>query len=224
MGRSPRSAKGNVIYHAINRANGRLAMFEQDSDYEAFERIVEEAKTKIPMRIYAYTLMPNHWHFILHPFENNDLSSFLRWLTLTHTQRWNVYRHRVGYGHLYQGRFKSFPVQEDTYFIQLCRYVERNPLRAGLVDKAEDWRWSSLWRRLNGNEKQKQLLEPWPIPQENNYLHIVNQTQSEAVLTDIRHSLQRGKPYGESSWIAKMVTLLGLESTIKPHGRPRKGT
>lgn len=224
MGRSPRSAKGNIIYHAINRANGRMTIFEKDADYEAFERVIEEAKEKFPIRIYAYTIMPNHWHFILHPYQDEDLSDFLRWLTLTHTQRWNTCHHRIGYRHLYQGRFKSFPVQEDAYFIQLCRYIERNPLRAGLVQRVQDWRWSSLWRRLYGSEKQKRLLDLWPIPEKEDYLNLINQTEADAVIIDIRESIQRGKPFGEGSWIGKIVKFLGLESTIKPRGRPKKGT
>ncbi len=201
-----------------------MTIFDKDADYEAFEKVIEEAKEKFPIRIYSYIVMPNHWHFVLHPFADNDLSDFLRWLTLTHTQRWNAYNQRVGYGHLYQGRFKSFPVQEDSYFIQLCRYVERNPLRAGLVRKAEDWKWSSLWRRINGNDKQKQLLDPWPIPAGRGYLDLINQSESDGKLQNIRESIRRGRPFGENSWVAKTVKVLGLESTIKSRGRPKKGT
>src|SRR5574340_1050140 len=123
MGRPLRQAIGNIIYHVINRANGRMTLFRKDKDYEAFEKILREAKEKQPIRILSYTIMPNHWHLILCPFEDGDLPAFLRWLTLTHTQRWHAHYHNIGYGHLYQGRYKSFPVEKDEYFIQLCRYV-----------------------------------------------------------------------------------------------------
>jgi putative transposase len=97
------------------------------------------------MRLLSYCLMPNHWHLVLWPRADGELSDFGHWLTLTHTQRWHAHYHNVGTGHLYQGRFKSFPVARDEHFLQLCRYVERNPLRAGLVRRAEAWQWGSLW-------------------------------------------------------------------------------
>lgn len=211
MGRAPRSAMGNIIYHAINRANGRVSIFQKDKDYEAFEQILVEAKKKFPIRILAYVLMPNHWHFILYPYHNEDLSDFLRWVTLTHTQRWHAHYHNVGYGHVYQGRFKSFPVEEDNYLIQLCRYVERNPLRAGLVEKAEDWKWSSLWKRLFGTEKEKELLDPWPVEASENYLQLVNNIEAEDTLFNIRTSINRGAPLGSMDWVKSISQLLGTE-------------
>jgi len=84
-------------------------------------------------------------------------------LTLTHTQRWHAHRHSAGRGHLYQGRFKSFPVQDDEHFYTVCRYVERNALRANLVQRAEDWCWGSLHRWYKGGVKEKSLLATWPM-------------------------------------------------------------
>src|SRR6266850_1096513 len=98
------------------------------------------------MRVLAYCVMPNHWHLVLWPRADGDFSHYVGWLTLTHTQRWHAYQHTVGTGHLYQGRFKSFPVQTDEHVLTVCRYVERNPVRAGLVPQAEHWRWGSLWQ------------------------------------------------------------------------------
>src|SRR5258707_5271366 len=92
--------------------------------------------------------MPNHWHLVVRPQHDGDLSRFVGWVTLTHTQRWHARQHTVGSGHAYQGRFKSFPVEADDHFLTLCRYVERNALRAALVVRAEEWRWSSLAQRL----------------------------------------------------------------------------
>lgn len=224
MARVSRASKGNLIYHVINRANARMKIFDKDRDYLAFEKTLKEAKEKHPIRVLAYCIMPNHWHLVLHPFRDNDLSEFMRWLTLTHTQRWNTHHHTIGYGHLYQGRFKSFPVQKDEYFIQLCRYVERNPLRAKLVKKAQDWRWSSLWIREKGTLEQKRLLSPWPINPSRNYLKIINQPDSKEVIKEIRESVNRGRPYGRESWIEKMAKTLGLKSTLRQRGRPRKST
>src|SRR5881397_34989 len=147
MGRPLRAAEGRLVYHALNRANGRLPLFEKDGDYLAFERVLIEAQQRFDMRILAYCVMPNHWHLVLWPERDRYLSAFTGWLTLTHTQRWHAHCHNSGSGHLYQGRFKSFPVQSDEHLLTVCRYVERNALRAGLVARAEQWPWSSLWRR-----------------------------------------------------------------------------
>lgn len=163
MGRAPRAPAGNMVYHVLNRANGRMKIFRKPKDYIAFEEVLKEAKKKQPMRILAYCLMPNHWHLVLHTYEDGDLSNFMRWVTLTHTQRWHAHYKSIGYGHLYQGRYKSFPVQKDEYFLQLVRYVERNAKRAALVKQAEDWQWSSLPSREFGSSKEKEWLSTWPV-------------------------------------------------------------
>ena len=146
MGRPRRAAQGGLVDHTLNCANARLSIFEHDGDFTAFERLLAEAVTRYAMRVLAYCLMPNHFHLLLWPRGDGDLSQFMQWLTLTHTQRWHAYHHAAGSGHLYQGRFKSFPVQSDDHFLTICRYVQRNALRAGLAVQAEDWRWGSLAR------------------------------------------------------------------------------
>src|SRR5438105_15248968 len=134
MGRPHRTALGGYVYHMLNRADGRLPIFQKDGDYAALERILAEALAQVPgMRLLAYCAMPNHWHLVVWPQHDGDLSEYLRWLTVTHTQRWHAHHHTSGTGPLYQGRFKSFPVQEDEHLLALCRYVERNPLRANMV-------------------------------------------------------------------------------------------
>src|SRR5580698_6912385 len=116
MPRPRRAAEGGLVYHALNRANARMTIFESDDDYAAFERVLAQAVAKYDMRLLAYCLMPNHFHLLLWPREDADLSQFMRWLTLTHTQRWHAHHQTVGSGHLYQGRFKSFPVQSDDHY------------------------------------------------------------------------------------------------------------
>ena len=226
MARIPRRAVGDEIYHIINRANGREQIFQKEKDYEAFEKILFEAKERCPMRILSFCIMPNHWHFVLYPKKGEDLSNFMRWVTHTHTQRYHAHYNSIGYGHVYQGRFKSFPIEKDNHFLQVCRYVERNPLRAGLVQKAEDWRWSSLWVQERGTDKQKSLLFPWPVEKPNAYLEWVNtlQKDEEEKLEKIRHSIKRGSPLGRDNWIKMIAEKLGLISTLKPRGRPKKGT
>src|SRR5205814_5019713 len=159
-----RHAPGGLVYHVLNRAVARLPLFEKDGDYQAFERVMGEALHETPMRVLAYCLMPNHWHMVLWPEHDGELTAFVRWLTHTHSMRWHAHYHTGGTGHIYQGRFKSFPIEGDDHFYTVCRYVERNPLRANLVQRAEHWRWSSLWRRIHGDDQPGPLLAPWPMP------------------------------------------------------------
>jgi putative transposase len=141
-----------------------MRLFLKDADFEAFERTIEKTLKSRPMRICAYCLMSNHWHFVLWPERDGDLSAFMQKLTVTHVRNWQENRKRVGYGHLYQGRYKSFPVESDEHFYQVVRYSERNALRANLVPRAEDWRWSSLWRRVHGTVDDRRWLSKWPLP------------------------------------------------------------
>ena len=128
------------IYHALNQGNARAKIFHIPEDYESFERILAEGLERYPCQILVYQLMPNHWHFVLRSTEDGGMSNFLRWVSLTHTMRLHSHYHTAGQGHIYQGRFKSCPIQDDQHFLVACRYVERNALRAGLVKRAEDWK------------------------------------------------------------------------------------
>lgn len=222
MGRALRVAQGGLIYHVLNRANARLPIFEKDEDYRAFERVLVEVRERIPMRILAYCLMPNHWHLVLWPRGEGDLSTFMRLLTLTHTQRWHAHRRSIGSGHLYQGRFKAFLIQNDAHLLTVCRYVERNALRAKLVKRAERWRWGSLWRHTYGDAKARALLSEWPIPRPRNWVERVNRPQTEAELEALRRAVNRGSPFGSPRWVERTVKRLGLESTLRPRGRPRR--
>ena len=199
-----------------------MTILEKPEDYAAFERVLEEAVDRTEMRVLAYCVMPNHWHLVVWPREDGELSRFTGWLTLTHTQRWHAHRHSAGSGHLYQGRFKSFPVQDDEHFLTVCRYVERNALRSNLVQRAEAWRWGSLHRWKHGNAKEKSLVASWPLPRVAGWAKHVNTPLTEAELSALRRSVKRGVPFGETSWRDRMVRRLGLESTVRPQGRPKK--
>lgn len=156
------------------------------------------------------------------PRRDGELSRFVGWLTLTHTQRWHAHRHSTGSGHVYQGCFKSFPVAEDEHFYTLARYVERNALRAKLVAKAEEWRWSSLYRWLRGSQEDRELLAAWPLPRKPGWVDHVNQPLTEAELAAVKQSIDRGRPYGDATWSKRAVRRLGLETTLRPRGRPKK--
>ena len=136
MPRTNRIAPGGWVFHVLNRGNARGEIFEDDGDYRAFEALVRETCARFRMRLLAYSLMPNHWHQVVWPREDGDLGRYMQRLTTTHVRRWHLHRHSVGYGHLYQGLYKSFPVQQDDHCLTVCRYVERNALRANLVKRA----------------------------------------------------------------------------------------
>lgn len=222
MGRSLRAARGGYVYHVLNRANARLPLFESDDDYTAFERILADGVARFRPRLLAYCLMPDHWHLLVYPREDDALSKFVGWVTLTHTQRLHAQRGTTGCGHVYQGRFKSFPVQGDEHFYSVCRYVERNALRAGLVKKAEAWRFGSLRRTMHGDAEERALLAPWPVPRPRNWAAQVNRPQTEGELAAIRRAIARGNPLGDERWTQRTVDKLGLESTLRPRGRPKK--
>ena len=221
MGRPLRAAAGGIIYHVLNRANGRQVMFESPQDYQLWESVLLEAREYAPVRILSYCVMPNHWHLVLWPRQDGELSRFMAWLTLTHTQRWHAQHHSVGSGHLYQGRFKSFPVQTDEHFLTVCRYVEGNALRAKLVKSAEDWHWSSLWRRLQG-PKYSQWLSEWPVKRPRQWVKWVNNPQADDELEPVRRCVQRGRPFGKEIWVQRISRRLNLESTLRPRGRPKR--
>jgi len=222
MSRRPRVAPGGFVYHVLNRAVARKVIFEQSSDYAAFERVMSEARDRCPMRILAYCVMPSHWHMVLWPSRDGELSAFMRWLTATHSKRWHVDHGTTGTGHVYQDRFKSFVVSTDEYFLTVCRYVERNPVRAGLVARAEDWRWGSLWRRLRGGGEAKGLLSEWPVERRADWVSWVNTPLTEKETRALRTCLARGTPFGSPDWQSRVADRLGLAHTLRPFGRPRK--
>lgn len=210
------------MFHVLNRGVGRMKLFKKDEDYNAFERIIQETLEHCPMRICSYCLMPNHWHFLLWPEKDGDLARFMQRMTNKHVQRWQQHYDVVGEGHIYQARYKSFPIEGDDHFYRVARYVERNALRANLVDRAEDWPWNSLWCRLNGSPEETALLGPWPIPRSRHWLEYVNGVETEAELKALRRSVNKGQPYGSTQWVARVSKQLGLQSTLRGRGRPPK--
>jgi putative transposase len=221
MGRAPRIDLGGYVYHIINRANGRQTLFHDAKDYVFFEKILTEAVEIFDLPLLAYTVMPNHFHFVFFPTQDGVIGQFMQWFTLTHTKRYHVQKKTTGSGHLYQGRYKSFLVQNDNHVLQLIRYVERNPLRANLVRDPLAWKYSSLYRRYKGTEKEQKILGAWPIGEPNNYLERLTIPESEDELEALRRSVNKSTPFGNDDWMLDMVEKLDLFSTTRDGGRPK---
>jgi len=218
MPRTARASVGGLCYHVINRGNARAAVFHDPRDYEAFVRLIREACTRLPLDVLAACLMPNHIHLVLRPLGNGDLGRWMQWLLTSHVRRYH--RHYGSNGHVWQGRFKAFPIQEDTHLLQVIRYVERNALRANLVDRAEGWRWGSLAWRLASYAGSFLASPPVPLPDD--WLDRVNTPESSPELAALRRSVNRGTPFGDTVWAEVTAVALGLESSLNPRGRPRK--
>jgi len=199
-------------------ATPEAEVFHKDADYAAFVGLFGPACERLPMRILGYCLMPNHFHLVLWPHGDGDLGRWMQWLMTSHVRRYH--RHYGGSGHVWQGRFKAFPIQEDDHYLSVLRYVERNPLRARLVRRAEAWAWSSL--RLRSVAAGESFLANGPLAIPGDWQQLVNEPQSEAELAALRASIQRGTPFGGPRWTQRAARELGLESTLRPRGRPRK--
>ena len=217
MPRPVRHAVGDLCYHVCNRGNGRANVFHKDADYDAFVRLIGQACERQPMRVLAYCVMPNHFHLALQPFGDGDLSRWMQWLTTSHVRRYHS--HYESSGHVWQGRFKSFPVEGDDHLWVVLRYIERNPLRAKLVERAQAWPWSSLrwWRRAD----RPAYLCDGPFDKPTDWVRRVNRAETDSELEALHRCGVRGTPFGTEKWQRLVARRLRLESTLRPIGRPR---
>ena len=218
MPRRRRQSTAGVIFHVMNRGAKRAVLFEDFADYEAFVGILRDGVDRFAIALFAYCLMQNHWHLLLSPRIDGDLSRFMHWLTTTHARRWQLFRHTNGQGAVYQGRFKAVPVCDDGHFLWVCRYVERNPLRAGLVQSASDWRWSSLSQRRR--EDATPRLTQWPVAVPSDWILRVDSPQTAAEVEAIRRSIRNNQPIGSDAWRLAMLKKLGVNPSVR-RGRPR---
>jgi len=216
MGRNRRNPPGGYVYHVLNRANRRQTLFANHNDYEGFLQVVRETLIRHPIRILDYCIMPNHWHFMIWPEKNGQLAAFMHYLTATHATRWNIAHGLGGTGHVYQGGYKYFPVETDDHYFRAKRYVVRNALRACLVERAEHWRWSSLWLPAHF------ALCEGPLAVGSDWLNWVNEAPSDEELASLRRAVHRGSPFGNPDWQEQVALELDLMSTLRRRGRPSK--
>ena len=218
MPRTAWASVGDYCYHVINRGNARAEVFHADGDYQAFLDLLSHAFHRIPMRVLAYGLMPNHFHLALWPHNDGDLSRWMQWLLTAHVRRYHTYHESSG--HVWQGRFKVFPIEQDDHLLTVLRYIEQNPVRAHLVGRAEDWRWSSAraWRESVRGPR----LEAGPVARLQPWLDWVSVSMEETDVQRIRQSVSRNAPFGSETWTVVAAALLGLDASLRPIGRPQK--
>jgi putative transposase len=207
MPRTARASVGGMWYHVLNRGNRREPVFHKPGDYDAFVEAMTDAGTRVRIDLLGYCLMPNHFHLVVRTDRDGDLGRWMQWLRTAHARRYH--RHYATTGHVWQGRFKAFPVEDDDHLVTVLRYVERNALRAELVSRAEDWRCTSLprWQRRDP------LLWSGEVPvRDKHWLERINESLSAGDLMRLRHSVSRDRPYGSESWARETATRLGLES------------
>jgi putative transposase len=202
----------------MNRAVRQTNLFNDGPDYDAFLAIVRDGLGQFKVNAIAYCIMPNHWHFVVTCDRIDDISNWLHWNTTTHAIRWNIAHGTRGTGAVYQSRFKAVPIQTETSLYRVCRYVERNALRKGLVAAAESWKWGSLYAHCENCHAIP--LHRWPILRPSNWIEIVNQPENQAEIDALRKTIQRNQPIGDPEWQRAVAPYAGL--SMKPIGRPKK--
>jgi putative transposase len=220
MPRTLRADEPGLAYHVLNRGNGRMGLFHKDADFAAFEQVLAEGLERYPVKLFTYCLMGNHWHLVLEPMDAGAIGRLMGWVGVTHVRRHHEHYHSRGGGHLYQGRFKSFPIQQDGHFLRVCRYVEANALRAALVAKAEDWPWCGM--RARTDKSRALTLSGWPVDRPARWTATVNQSMETQELANMRMKVNRGQPCGDAAWMERTAKRLGLWSTLRRAGRPAK--
>lgn len=218
MPRRLRRGLQGAAFHVMNRSVRKTILFEKDGDFDAFIAVVLESLRLFKIEIISFELMPNHWHFVVMCDRIEEISRWMHWVAGTHANRWNGAHGCRGSGAVYQGRFKAVPIQRGASLIRVCRYVERNALRKGLVSVAEKWEWSSLYSICNNCDLIP--LAEWPIPKPKNWLEIVNSEETPQELDDVRLCIRRNQPIGDPDWQQAVAPFIG--QTIRRKGRMKK--
>ena len=224
MGRPPRNSQGGYIYHVIARGLKPKPIFRTEEDYGDFAAALAQAVERFEPRLLGYCVLPKHWHLILTPRKDGDLSKLMGWLMTTHSARWHAKPLRAGTGGLYERRFRSFPVQDDVKLLDVLGFMESHPVRAGLVESAIQWPWSSLPGRGKQTESNRPLLSSLPVPLPERWKNLLDSGVSVEAFAAITHCIKRSCPYGEQAWVEKTAVRLGIETTLRPRGRPRNSS
>ncbi len=228
MPRVPRPVADGLLYHAINRGNNRAAVFFAPTDYLLFLKALVQTQRRYLFLLFGYCLMTNHFHHRLAPDAGQSISRIRQSLCVAHT--WHYHKAQGTVGHIGQGRFKSPVIQDDIPSLVVLRYIEANPLRAGMVADLASYPWSSYV--VHGLGKSDPLLSPLPAwetlaateAQRQAYWRgWVHTPLTEGELAAVRRSVVSGRPYGEASWVQRTASAAGINLAKRPRGRPSNG-
>jgi putative transposase len=219
MPRQARIAPDGLIHHVMNRGDHRETIFHKAADFQAFLGLMSEAGRRIAMRILAYCIMRNHFHFVLWPYEGVDLSAYMQVLMNLHISRYLRHYPPSSPGHIYQGRYTNSLVQDGPSLLTVMRYVEANALKANLVTRAEHYMWSSA--SPHASDPGRPALSDGPAPKPPDWLGFINAPQRGEEIEKMQRAMWRGAPVGDEAWRNRMVKAYGLDHTIRDRGRPR---
>lgn len=219
MARLPRVVIPGIPHHVTQRGNGRQQTFFEEADYALYLDLLAEAAERARTQVWAYCLMPNHVHLVLVPSDADGL-----WRTLG-----DVHRRYTGFvnarrrstGHLWQGRFGSVAMDE-AHFVTALRYIALNPVRARLVAKAEDWRWSSTRALLAGQDDHVVTVAP-ALERVGNFAAFLGEAfDEELTYAALRRAESVGRPIGSPAWLAQMEERLGRSLAPQKRGPKAK--
>jgi len=223
MARLARVVAPGYPHHVTQRGNRRQRVFFSQGDYAAYLELMAEWCGKCGVEVWAYCLMPNHVHLVVVPTTADGLRRGIGEAHRRYTRRINF---RKGWrGHLWQGRFASFVMDED-YLLQAVRYVEINPVRAGLASKADAWPWSSAAAHAAGRDDalvkvgpvRRRVLEHWP-----DWRRYLLGSSAEDLPTAMHRHEATGRPLGGRRFLEKLESLLGRPLLLRKRGPKPKG-
>lgn len=218
----PRIARAVAVgfpHHITQRGNYRQRVFENDADYLQYLEWLQTYSKKYALNIWAYCLMSNHVHFIAVPMEDDSLAKTFNTLHMRYSQYINS--RQENRGHLWQGRFFSCALDERHLYAAM-RYVENNPVRAHLVKKAENYRWSSAYGHVRGKKDTVLVDDCYMVEKIKDWSAYLREKEDIVLVEDIRQSTKTGRPCGDDGFVIKMEKLLERKLTALPKGRPRK--
>lgn len=218
MPRRSRHSTHHFVFHVLNRAVQGVTLFATPADYSLFGQLLAEAERGFPVSLLAFAVMPNHWHLVVLPLDDDSLPVFMKWLTATHALRWRASKGSQGRGAVYQGRYKAIAVQHDGHFLTVCRYVERNPVRARLVGRAEDWPWSSAASSAGAADRPR--ISTWPVTRPGDWLERLNVPEPPRTLERVRSAVHAGRHFGSASWRLAAAASLKWRNGLRQRGRP----
>ncbi len=224
MGRPPRISLGGYVYHVVCRGLQPKGIFRSNDDYEEFVTVLAEAVERFEPRVLSYCALPKHWHLVLTPRRDGDLSKLIAWMTVTHSARWHTHPRRASTGGLYERRFRSFPVQDDASLLEVMRFIESHPKRSSYCDSVLDWKWSSAYRRSMAASTDKPMdtiVSSPPLALPGDWPRVLDEELPNEILSKVIRSIERGCPFGDDAWIVRTAKKMALESTIRPRGRPK---